>query len=196
MDILKLIKNRTTIRKYQNKPIPKKILHKIIEAGVWGPSLLAVGFQPWKFKIITNKKIIHKIATILLKKSERIGIGGNIILRTGSNTISNANTIIVVYNCAPVTKFVTNFRKIYHRAAKLAELSAISASIQNMILVAHSLGIGSCWLDAPLFCEKEISKLLAESNDKLVAILTLGYPAQKTKRSVRKPWKEIVNFAK
>lgn len=39
MDILNLIKKCATIRKYQNKPIPKKILDKIIEAGIWGSSI-------------------------------------------------------------------------------------------------------------------------------------------------------------
>ncbi len=63
-----------------------------------------------------------------------------------------------------------------------------------MILVAESLGVGSCWLDTPLFCEKEINKLLGIKDEKLIAILTLGYPAEKGRRSKRKSLSETVRF--
>jgi len=77
--------------------------------------------------------------------------------------------------------------------AELAEISAISAAIQNMCLAAEYIGIGSCWLDLPLFCKKEINEFLGIRDD-LTAILTLGYPAYdgKTKRSPRKPITETV----
>jgi len=63
-----------------------------------------------------------------------------------------------------------------------------------MILVAESLGIGSCWLTISLLCEKEINKLLGVKNEKLVAVLTLGYPQERGKRSKRKPISETVKY--
>ena len=56
MDVLKLIKNRQTVRKYKNSPISKNIIEQIIEAGRWGPSVH--GFQPWRFIVITNMSLI------------------------------------------------------------------------------------------------------------------------------------------
>ena len=92
MDILELIKNRRTIRRYQDKAIPKEILDKIIEAGIWGPSVPSfLNIQPWKFTIIIDKKLINRLSKILLKKSEKTGIGVNILLRSAANIIESAH---------------------------------------------------------------------------------------------------------
>ncbi|MGA1795530.1 MAG: nitroreductase family protein, partial [bacterium] len=54
-DLLNLIKDRRTIRKYQDKNIPKKILDSIIEAGCWAPS--THNSQPWFYLVIKNSTI-------------------------------------------------------------------------------------------------------------------------------------------
>jgi nitroreductase len=194
-NILTLIKNRKSIRKYQDKPIPKKIIDKIIEAGIWGPSVPSfLRIQPWKFIVITDKKMINKISGLILKKSKQSGAGVNILLRSSANIVGNAQAIFAIYNSGDMEKMKNKFRELYLNFAQViqrAELSAISAAIQNMILMAESLGVGSCWLDMPLFCSKEINKLL-NTNNELIAFLTLGYPAEKGWRSQRKPLSDTV----
>ena len=193
MNILKLIKNRQSTRIYKNKQVPFKIVQKIIMAGVWGPSLLAVGFQPWEFTVVRNREVIKKIGDILLKKSMAIGIGGSAILRISANTVFNSPTLIIVHNSSCVSNFVKRFNKIFEKIAKSAEISAISAAVQNMLLVAESVKVGTCWLDTPLFCEEEINALLKNKN-KLCAILTIGYPGQKGYRSRRRKFSEVVRY--
>jgi len=194
MKILNLIKQRTSIRKYALKAVPINILEQIVCAGIWGPSLLAPGFQPWKFLVITRRSYIDRIAAILLNKTKTIGVAGNAILKTSSATVKNSRSLIVIFNERSLSKKMRRFDNKFIRLAKIAEVSAISASIQNMILTAESMGIGSCWLDAPTFCEKEINDLLRVKDLKLFAILTLGYPAQKGKRALRKPMSETVSY--
>ena len=200
MEILELVKKRCSIRKYKEKFIPEKILNKIIEAGIWGPSVPSFinQSQPWKFVVIRNKELKKEITKIIERKAKSCGAGVNILLFSAKNTIEGASVIILIYNTKRLEYLIKEkFKVIYSRFASLiktAQLSAISAAIQNMILVAESLGIGSCWLDTPLFCEKEINKLLGIKNEKLVAILTLGYPREKGKRSKRKPISETVKY--
>ena len=62
-----------------------------------------------------------------------------------------------------------------------------------MILMADTLGLGSCWLVFPIFCEKFINKLLG-FDGQMVAMLTLGYPAEVGARSARKPINDIVGY--
>lgn len=196
MNILKLIKERKTIRKYTNKPIPKRLIDKIIEAGIWGPSLLAPGFQPWCFVVITNKKTINTITEIMSKKSKESGVGINGLLSLAAKVTDEAMAIVLIYNSGPLRKFMEKYKEMYSKFKEIipkAELSAISAAIQNMILAAEVLGIGSCWLDIPLFCEEEINRLVS-INDQLVAVLTLGYPREKGKRSPRKSISETVKY--
>jgi nitroreductase len=194
MDILTLIKERRSTRKYQNISIPEHILEGIIQSGIWGPSLLTRGLQPWEFLVIKDRKMIKEIGKILLKKSKTIGIGPNIILSMSANVIDSAQVIVAVFNNSSLTKFAIKLqKKRYLFVAKMSEICAISAAIQNMVLTAESFGVGSCWLDAPLFCRKKINKLL-KKDEELVAMLALGYPDQKGQRSPRKDIAETVRY--
>jgi nitroreductase len=203
MDILNLIKNRRTIRKYKDIPISKDIIEKIIEAGRWASSIH--GFQPWRFVVITNHLLIKKISGILSKKSKVTCSGVDKVLSLTASTIANAPAIILIYNQNIFKDISYKFLKIKNtenskietisgvRIAEVSEIEAISGAIQNMILVAESLGIGSCWNTIPLFCEKEINELLG-NNEQLIAVLTLGYPAEKGRRSPRKSIDKIVQY--
>ena len=55
MSLLDVILSRRSIRRYENKQIPKDILDKIVEAGRQSPS--AVNKQPYHFVIVTNSEI-------------------------------------------------------------------------------------------------------------------------------------------
>ncbi|MCX6711092.1 MAG: nitroreductase family protein [Candidatus Woesearchaeota archaeon] len=59
-NLLKLIKNRRSVRQYANKPIQKKILEEIIDAARLAPS--AINMQPWEFVVITEKEMLNYIA--------------------------------------------------------------------------------------------------------------------------------------
>jgi nitroreductase len=199
MDILKIIKERKTIRKYKKQLIPRKAIDKIIEAGIWGPSVPSfLRIQPWKFVVITNKSKIKKLSGIMLKKSKSGGAGINILLHSAANIIISAPVVVAVYNPGDMDKMKVRFKEIYSKFSillKKAESSAISAAIQNMLLVAESLGIGSCWLDTPLLAKGDINCLL-KTEQELIAILTFGHPAETGKRSVRKTYSEAVKFIK
>ena len=192
MELLELIKKRRTIRKYKDKPIPKRIIDKIIEAGRWGPSV--VSFQPWKFIVVTKKDVIRKIHQIISMRVKKMGVVGTILGST-SKAVDKASCLIMIYNKGAFVNFASKFGKDCVKFAKVAEISAISAAIQNMILVSESLGIGSCWHDTPLFCEKKINKLL-KIEDRLVAVLTFGYPAEKGKRAKREALSDMVRYMK
>ncbi|MDD5774470.1 MAG: nitroreductase family protein [Candidatus Omnitrophica bacterium] len=193
MTVLKLVKERKTIRKYQKKRIPGKILTKIIDAGIWGPSVVA--FQPWFFIIITNKNIIRKINQFILHKVKQMGVVGNVILKRTAEAIGEAPAVIVIYNTGEFTAFAQRFEKKYIKITHMAEISAISAAIQNMILVAEDMGISTCWHDTPVMCEKEISKAL-NINLEMVAILSLGYSAERGKRAIRKKPSLMLKYIK
>ena len=189
-DILRIIKNRKSIRVYEDRPVPKESLDKILEAGLWGPSIHHL--QPWEFIIIEKSDLIKSISEIFVEKSKEINIPGFFSGPT-IRSLTNAKSLICVYNTGEVTDFAKMVDKKYIENSAIAELSAIAAAIQNMILTAESLGIGSCWLDAPLFCGDEINELL-EVNHRVVALISFGYPAEAGRRAPRKSKEETVRF--
>lgn len=192
MDILKLIKNRRTIRKYKNKPIPKKILDKIIEAGRWGPS--PHNSQPWEFVVINKNSILH---TELIKRiyvvSQQFSTAIKILFGHSVDIMKNAPVVILVYNNCIFSRKVATLGKPYDKLAYISEIEGISAAIQNMQILATTLKIGTAWLTMPLLAEVDINRLFNRA-DKLVAVLTLGYPAERVKRLVRKPMQKIARY--
>ncbi|MFH1441954.1 MAG: nitroreductase family protein, partial [Candidatus Omnitrophota bacterium] len=99
--------------------------------------------------------------------------------------------LIAVYKTEEVARFRKKIPCVYSKITTAAGISAISATIQNMLLVAESLKLGSCWLDSPLLYDSEINKILKVKN-KLMAILTFGYPDEKGKRVPRKSISEFL----
>lgn len=161
-DILELIKNRRSIRKYKDKPVPQGQIDKILEAGRWAPS--GLNNQPWKVMVVSDEARKNKLASFT--KYAKI--------------IKSAPVAICV--------FLDN-SKIYSRDK---DLMAIGALIQNMWLEAYSLGLGCCWLGEILNQKEEVHKFLKLDKDlELAAVLTVGFPNQVVKGS-RKELKDII----
>ncbi len=62
MDLVELLKKRRSVREFTDKPIPKEVLEKIVDAGRFAPT--ARNVQPWEFVAVTNKETLKKIAGI------------------------------------------------------------------------------------------------------------------------------------
>ena len=196
MDLLKLIKSKCAIRKYKDKPIRSRDIGKIIEGGKWSSSVL--GVQPWLFVIITDKKIIVRISDILSQRCERLDFKFSFVMRKAASIIRNAPAVIAIYNSGIlVSKFSGLFplKEQDVDIIKLTEAQAIAGAIQNMALVAESLGIGSCWLTLPLFYKAEVEKIL-NTKGGLFAFLTLGYSAEESKRALRDSDSKTIKYIK
>ena len=69
----------------------------------------------------------------------------------------------------------------------------VAIAIDHLTLVAASEGLGTCWIGA--FDQKEAKRILqVPDGDKIVALLPLGYPADKLEAKVRKKLEEIICF--
>ena len=58
-DIFEIIRQRRSVRKFKNTPVPEAHIHKILEAGNYAPT--PRNRQAWKFLVIKNRKTIDKI---------------------------------------------------------------------------------------------------------------------------------------
>ena len=161
--MLNLIKTRRSIRKFTSQEIEDEKLNQIIEAGTWAPS--GLNNQPWKFAIIKDAKTQHSLAS----------------LTRYSTIIEGAPVAIAVF-------FDT--KESYDRTK---DIQAIGACIQNMLLAIHALNLGGVWLGEILNNKEKVSKVLdAPDNLELMAVITLGHPAEKGKKGNRKDLEEVV----
>lgn len=177
--VIENILTRRSIRKYQDRQIKVEELEQILLAGSYAPS--GMNMQSWKFIAIQNKEVLKEVneairQTILLNKDnpyyERL-------LEKAKDEKSN-----FLFN-APTYVIVSNLKDNPNAMADSA------LAIGNMMLAAHSLGIGSCWLNQlPRLCQyspmREFLSKIGVPEDHLVfGSFTLGYPDEvvnKTKR--------------
>lgn len=74
---------------------------------------------------------------------------------------------------------------------ELKDAQAIGACAQNILLAAHALGLGACWIGRAR--DREIEALLgAREVEELMMLLPLGYPAETPPGRERRPLSELV----
>ncbi|MBY8981952.1 MAG: nitroreductase family protein, partial [Candidatus Lokiarchaeota archaeon] len=139
---LKFLKERRSIRSFQDKMISNNEIDMILEAGQWTPS--ASNRQPWQFIIIKKKDIIIKLSE--LARYGRFIKEAPIVIAIVGKPHENPNW--------------------YVQDTSLASM--------NMMLMAWSLNIGTCWIGS-LNREKAKEILGIKKENFLLTILPLGY---------------------
>lgn len=195
METMETILQRRSIRKYSTKEIPQEIIRKVINAASKAPS--AKNRQPWRFVIVTTKE---KAAMI---DAMREGIenekSGNGLLPNSTNFISGAEYTMEIMKQAPITVMVLNTNKLTGPVTKedmfceIADIQSIGAAIQNMLLAATDLGLGSLWICDIFFAYEQLTNWL-DTDNQLVAAVSLGYPAEKPFPRPRKDLKNIIEW--
>ena len=178
MDLMEIIKHRRSIRRYEDKAIPEELIKQIIEAGRFAPS--SHNSQPWRFIVITDKKVINKLSDAIkhwFKNKIRLGSFLSLFYKKLRHTIDAAEKRVftdkdLFFYDAPCIILICSKQGRFH-----AQDCALAA--QNMMLTAYSLGIGSCWIgfaDVVLNRKKKLMKELGvPKKHKIMATLIFGY---------------------
>jgi len=168
LPVLDVIRNRSSIRRYKDKPIPKDPLSKILEAARLAQS--AANRQPWQFIVVTDPSTKEKL----------------VVVADDQSFVGEAAAVIICLANSERSAKVGPFEGF---------LIDLAIAIENMALTAWDLGIGSCWIGA--FDEEKVKELLdVPGNLRVVSLLTLGYPDEKPGAKYRKPLREIVYYDK
>jgi nitroreductase len=190
MDIFTTIKERRSCRNFLPEPVSDEIIGKILEAAVWAPS--PANNQPWEFIVITSENIKKKIyeESTACKKMLFEKSGWKWIDRYQAGFLLEAPVIIAVIGDSEKTgahKFLPGTEGTYQHGC--------AAAIQNMLLAAHALGLGSLWFT--LFEKDAIRKTLNLDPAKdPVALVCLGKAGTASPPPPRKDAKEKTTFMK
>jgi len=166
MDVLEAIEKRTSVRVYEDKPIPEEKLRKILEAARLAPS--ARNCQDHQLVVVKNEKIRKQIAA------------GD----TSESFIGTAPVVVVAVALNP---------EYVMPGGIPAHPVDIAIAVDHMTLVAVEEGLGSCWIGG--FNRGRIKEILGiPDRYRVVVLLSLGYSAESPKRKPRKPLKEIISY--
>ena len=148
--MLKEIKNRHSIRRYNDKQVDKKDLEKLLRSAMQAPT--ALNEQPWRFIVVQDKKILKKMSKTTPHQA----------------MLSKASAAIVVMGD----------KKVNHK--EFIDVDC-GAAIENILLEATRLGIGTCWcaidpIKDRIAAYKELFCL--KSNLAPIAVVAIGYPSE------------------
>ena len=171
------IEKRKSIRKFQNKKIEKRVIQDILQAGLLAPS--PKNRQPWQFVVISNENkknelvdaMRQEIAVRLKENSNRSDIYASL---ESMNIIEQAPVLILVcYRYGMVEQHDDGVDwQISSKDLEAVELQSIGAAVENMLLKATELEIGSLWCADILYAYKTVSSY---STNPVVSAVCLGH---------------------
>lgn len=172
MDLFEAIKGRRSIRTFKATPVPEESLSEILKAASLAPS--AGNFQAWEF-------IVVKDAALKLE-----------ICKAASNQTFVREAPINIVVCVNQNWYSKGYGK---RGKELFSICDASAATENLLLAAHGLGLGSCWVGD--FKDEVISELLGlPENVRPVAIVPIGYSDKTPQSRVKRPLEDQVHTEK
>jgi len=169
MECMEAIRGRRSIRRFKDTPVKKEIIEELLGAAQMAPS--AGNLQARDFVVVTDKTTKQKLARAALDQS--------FIDRAPVAIVAVANT--------------ERSSRIYRSRGELYAIQDATAGVMNLLLAAHSMGLGTCWVGA--FDERAVSDLLGLTHRTTpVAIIPVGYPDEKPSAPSRMDLDKVVHW--
>lgn len=194
--MIKTIEDRRSIRKFDDREVPREMLEQIITAGLCAPS--AKNRQPWKFVIAADKAKDDALSAMErgLEREKREpllpeSVGYIADAENTLNVMRQSSSVIFVVNTlsADLSRMLTVEERVY----EICNAQSIGAAVQNMSLAAVELGLGSLWVSNTFFAQRELNEWL-NTDGELIAALAVGYPAEFPLPRPRKSQSETVDW--
>lgn len=169
MRVFDAVKNRRSVRTFRKQELPQGTIDQLIDAARLAPS--AGNAQPWAFIIARTHETKQALSAAAF----------------GQRSLEEAAVVIVV--CADQKRAEESYGL---RGKTLYCIQDTAAAIENLLLTACGLGLGTCWIGA--FREGEIRKVInAPPEMRPVALIPVGYPNESPTPRARRPVGEIVH---
>lgn len=154
MDVFNAIATRRSIRHFKAKPISDDDINFIIEMAMFAPS--SGNLQDFRFIVLTDKAMIKELPDFCMDQM----------------WISGAPAVIVVCSQPSLQK------KWYGASGDIFARQNSAAASQNILLSAHALGLGACWVSG--FNQEKIDDFFGTTGQARVeAVIPVGYPSRK-----------------
>jgi nitroreductase len=197
--LLELMQSRRSIRKFLPKVPERALLEKLIEAAVTAPS--ASNKQPWRFFIVLNPEIKTRMAAAVREAVERVA--GHIepqfegAFRAYGDYFTRFENapVVIVPLYRPLTllssmvgpNLLAKDRKNIICMEEQSGLVSTSLAVENLLLMAHEVGLGASGLTGPLIAADELHDILSvPAGWNIVALVAVGYPDEQPMPTARR----------
>lgn len=207
MELKKVIKERQSIRKYEDVKPSVEEVKEIIDAARLAPS--AANAQMWYFVAVYNKDLKEKIKKTIENKYEEMknwsvskGSESELERIKGNSTFFLKAPVIIACFMEPIISFrekILQAKGISEeqilRMVPKRDIISMGAAIENILLTSVDLGYGACWLNAPVVAYKELEELFnLDKKYHLVSFIAIGKSIDSTPRVNKKRLEDILTI--
>jgi F420 biosynthesis protein FbiB-like protein len=196
LNLMDIIRGRRSVRRYQDRPVPRELIEEILEAARWAPS--PHGRQPWRFAVLTRDAPKRALAAAMGDEWRRqLALDGQAQEIIEARFAKSRERIIlapaIVVPCLYLADLDAYPDADRNAAEATMAIQSLGCAVQNMLLTAYSLGLDGGWMCAPLFCPEVVVGAL-DLDPALIphALITLGYAAADPVRRERLPLERLI----
>ncbi len=188
MDVTEAIEKRQSIGRIKQDSVPKALIEQVLESAIHAPNHKIT--EPWRFHIFEGKgrgEFARARAEMAKLMAEAEGEEEEFVAGRVSRERKKAfrsPAVIAVVSLAGRDEIET-----------LENYGACCAAVQNMQLMAHSLGLGSIWRTGPVAYHPHMHEFFGlKDGDRIVAYLYLGYPNMGERSRRRQPVGDLTTW--
>jgi len=196
MPLLEGINTLRSVRQFRPDLVPKETLHKILEAASKAAS--GSNTQPWEFIVVQDPKVKARLTEPMLETWMRRLAGANLSARMrevydeATEMLRDTEKVPAIIYCCFDQNRVSKSEEVRY--------ASILPAVQNMMLAAHALGLGTCLTvhgSTSTRGEPEVKKILGiPDHVKIACLVYLGYPRLKHGAPKRKPPERFTHYDK
>ena len=191
-----VIQGRRSVRSYSDQRIPDAVLNAIVDAGRWAPS--PHHSLPFRFAVLTGAPAREALSEAMADQWRRDLAADQVPESTVETEVAKSckrllGATAIIVGCVYLDPLDTYPDATRQQAEHTMAAHALGAALQNMMLTAHTHGLGSAWMCAPLFCPDTV-RLALDLPETWIphALITLGYAAREPPPGARPSIDEIV----
>jgi nitroreductase len=178
-ETLKTINERHSVRTFLRDDVAEGYISLLLRAANAAPS--AHNQQAWRFIILRGEKK-QGLAQLVTEKSASFPRPAAALLRMGAKSIISAPVVIAIANTGDLIRHGTELFKVEkdtaHDFFRTMEIQSSAAAVENILLAATSLGLGTVWLGVLYLIKDEVLRYLGEPEGEFMAVVPVGHPAK------------------
>jgi nitroreductase len=178
-DTIRTIRRRHSTRLFTDRPVSDEDLIAVLDAANQAPS--AHNQQSWRF-IVLRERAKNELADLINGRAGDFPRPSSTLLRMAARSVFSAPVVVAVANTGELMRRGSELFAVDKEAAhdffRTMEIQSSAAAVENLLLAATSLGVGSVWLGVLLLIKTQVLEFLDEPAGEFMAVVALGYPTK------------------
>jgi nitroreductase len=199
-DLTRLLRERRSIRRFRDEPVPEALVETILEAARWAPT--AGNRQAFRLIGVVAPEVIAAMGDAVREAVAALIPGVRAELRDGARAyldnfslFAGAPVVIApIYRAGP--DLLASLTGAAETPASADDaIASVSAVTTYLLLAAHAAGLGACWMTGPRVAAPALRAILAVPAGWAIAgLIPLGVPAEQPAAPPRRPLRELVRW--